>query len=151
MMRITFGLINYFNFSILNCLLQYALLKVLSVPLKCLLLLESYRKNSTKCPDSPFALMEVKSTLKYARTESALFQKRFFFTREKQAVFRVCLIKGDLAGGERGFTELELPTFVKMCVRDYHISLILCLFSRHLTVMLLMLSKSVTLWSNSSS
>lgn len=55
--RITFGLINYFNFSSLNCVLQCTLLKVLSVPLKCPLLLQSYRKNSTKCPDSPFALM----------------------------------------------------------------------------------------------
>lgn len=118
MMRITFGLINYFNFSSLNCLLQYALFKVLSIPLKYLLLLQSYRKNSTKCPDSPFALMEVKSTLKYSGTESALFQKSIFFTREKQAVFRVCLIKGDLAGGESGFTELKLPTFTKMFVRD---------------------------------
>lgn len=57
MMRITFGLINYFNFSSLNCLLQYILLKVLSVPLKCPLLLQSHRKNGTKCPDSPFTLM----------------------------------------------------------------------------------------------
>lgn len=57
MMSITFALINYFNFSSLNCLLQYTLWKVLSVPLKCPLLLQSYRKKSTKCPDSPFALM----------------------------------------------------------------------------------------------
>lgn len=59
-MRITFGLINYFNFNSLNCLLQYTLFKDLSVPLKHLLLLQSYRENSTKCPDSPFALMEVR-------------------------------------------------------------------------------------------
>lgn len=117
-MRVTFGLINYFNFRSLNCLLQYALLKISSVPLKCLLLLQSYRKDSTKCPDSPSALMEVKSTLKYAGTESALFQKSIFFTREKQAVFRVCLIKGDLADGKRGFTEFKLSAFAKMCLRD---------------------------------
>lgn len=36
MMRITFELINYFNFISLNCVLQYTLLKVLSVPLKFL-------------------------------------------------------------------------------------------------------------------
>lgn len=59
--------------------------------------------------------MEVKSTLKYAGTESALFQKSIFFTREKQTVFRVCLIKGDLTGGERGFTELKLPAFANVC------------------------------------
>lgn len=65
-MRITFQLINYLiiKSSSLNCLLQYIPFKVLPAPLKYLPLLQNYRKNSTKCPDSPFALMELKSTLR---------------------------------------------------------------------------------------
>lgn len=147
MMRITFGLINSFNFGSLNCLF-WCPLKVLSVPLKCLLLSHSYRNDSTKCPHSSFALMEVKSSLKWAGTESPFFQKSIFSTRANQTAFRACLIKGDLVGRERAsewaFSELWLPAFAKMFVRE-------CLFSRYLTMILLMLSKICYFLSNSSS